>query len=156
MISFQNQCWNWCLRGYGVAVSWCLRAFAERFRNLPRIKADSASSRQIRNPHLQFANITVHLLQRLARKLPTKLKQLLKALAFARNILQCVTRERRQNAHRFENSQDILPSGCASRYPNALEVEEAQPFGLRTGQTISNLEIRILRPIWRRTGQGHG
>ncbi|HEV2417398.1 MAG TPA: hypothetical protein VGX94_06315 [Terriglobia bacterium] len=34
-------------------------------------------------------------------------------------------------------------------YPNALEIEEAQPFDLQTGQTIRDLEIRIPRPIWR-------
>jgi hypothetical protein len=33
--------------------------------------------------------------------------------------------------------------------PNALEIEEAHPFDLQTGQTMTGLEIRIPRPIWR-------
>jgi len=33
--------------------------------------------------------------------------------------------------------------------PNALEIEEAHPFDLQTGQTMTDLEIRIPRPIWR-------
>jgi hypothetical protein len=34
-------------------------------------------------------------------------------------------------------------------YSNALEIKEAQPFDLHTGQTIRDLEIQIPRPIWR-------
>jgi hypothetical protein len=33
--------------------------------------------------------------------------------------------------------------------PNALEIEEARPFDLKTGQSLTDLEIRIPRPIWR-------
>jgi hypothetical protein len=34
-------------------------------------------------------------------------------------------------------------------YPNAEEVKEASPFDLQIGQTMTDLEVRIPRPIWR-------
>jgi hypothetical protein len=33
-------------------------------------------------------------------------------------------------------------------YPNAVEVERASPFDVKTGQTLSGLEVRIPRPVW--------
>jgi hypothetical protein len=34
-------------------------------------------------------------------------------------------------------------------YPNAQEVKDACPFDLQTGQTITDVEVRIPHPIWR-------
>jgi hypothetical protein len=33
--------------------------------------------------------------------------------------------------------------------PNAQEIRDARPFDLQTGQTMTDLDVRIPSPIWR-------